>query len=83
MNTKKYISYTKEFDKEFRYEGKDLGVSCTEEGTIFKVWSPLADRIELHFYNGDKSEEIQKHEMTALSQGVWKWETDEYLHGTY
>lgn len=83
MNTKKYISYTKEFDKKFGYNGKDLGVTCTEEGTIFKVWSPLADRIELHFYNGDKSEETEKHEMTALSQGVWKWETPKYLHGTY
>ena len=83
MKPEEFISYDKEFDLEFAYEGKDLGASCTEEGSIFKVWSPLADRIELHLYKDDASEEYETQELTPLEKGVWKWETKENLHGTY
>ena len=50
MKTENLIIYNKEFDAKFRYDGKDLGAICTKEGTIFKVWCPLADRVELNIY---------------------------------
>ena len=30
---------SEEFDEKFRYDGRDLGAGCTEEGTVFKVRS--------------------------------------------
>lgn len=83
METKNYITYSDEFDNVFGYNGKDLGASCTKEGSIFKVWSPLADRVELHLYNGDEKLPRESHAMVAQKQGVFEWKTGEYLHGTY
>lgn len=31
-----------------------LGTNCTEKGTIFRVWQPLAERIELRLYNASR-----------------------------
>lgn len=83
METKNYITYSDEFDNVFGYNGKDLGASCTKEGSIFKVWSPLADRVELHFYNEEEKLPRESHEMVAKKQGIFEWKTEEYLHGTY
>lgn len=83
MKSGNYIHYDKAFDVKFRYDGKDLGATCTEEGTIFKVWSPLADRIELHLYENDTTDNCSTHELLPQEQGTWKWETSENLHGTY
>jgi len=78
------IYYSRDFDNQFRYDKKDLGVFCSEEGTIFKVWCPLADKIELHLYkDGDQSEEIAVETMIPGLRGVWTWKTKEYLHGVY
>ena len=83
MNTEKYISYNKAFDVTFGYEGNDLGVTCTEEGTIFKVWSPLADRIELNLYDTDTTADVKTYELVSGEKGTWQWQTAEKLHGTY
>ena len=46
----------KEFDEKFRYDEKDLGVNCKEGKTVFKVWSPMAERILLRLYDKDGGE---------------------------
>ena len=38
IELKKYYS-TKEFLENYIYEGNNLGVECTEEGTTFRLWS--------------------------------------------
>lgn len=73
----------KEFDRRFRYDGKDLGVSCTEQGTVFKVWSPLAERIELRLYKDGSSMDCVREEMQRGERGVWGKEFGESLHGMY
>ena len=84
METKNYITYSEEFDKAFSYDGKDLGASCTVEGTIFKVWSPLSDSVAIYFYDTDDAVAAREsHEMKAEARGVWEWKTKENLHGTY
>ena len=83
MKSEKYLLYNKEFDKKFRYDGKDLGAICSKEGTIFKVWSPLADRIELHLYRDGGSDEYTTIDMIPGESGTWSWKSEEYLHGTY
>lgn len=83
MKTDRYIRYNKEFDVKFEYTGSDLGVTCSKEGTIFKVWCPLADSVELHLYATDNSSECKTYKLEPQEKGVWKWETTEYLHGMY
>ena len=83
MKTENLIIYNKEFDEKFRYDGKDLGAICTMEGTIFKVWCPLADRVELNIYEGPDKEEYAVHELIPGEKGTWSLSFDESLHGTY
>lgn len=83
MKTDRYIRYEKEFDAKFEYTGRDLGVSCKEEGTIFKVWCPLADRVTLHLYTDDATESCRTCELAPQEKGIWMWETTECLHGMY
>lgn len=74
---------SEEFNSRFRYDGKDLGVRCRPEGTVFKVWSPFAERIELRLYRGDDSQAFLIQEMEPEQRGVWKREFSESLHGVY
>ena len=83
MKTENLIMYNKKFDEMFRYDGKDLGAICTMEGTIFKVWCPLADRVELNIYEGPDKEEYMVHQMVAGEKGTWSITFAEYMHGTY
>ncbi len=75
--------YTPDFDKEFQYSGKDLGASCTEEGTGFKAWSPLAERMVLRLYEDGVKEAYATEEMKRDAAGIWQWKTDACLHGAY
>lgn len=72
-----------DFDERFRYDGKDLGVCCTDEGTIFKVWSPFADKIELRLFQNDGEEACVIKEMEPEDKGVWKQAFTKNLHGMY
>ncbi len=81
--TERFIQYSKEFDVKFRYDEKDLGAICSKEGTIFKVWCPLAEKVKIHLYCSDCADEYTSHEMVPEERGVWKWETSRSLHGTY
>ena len=75
--------YTKGLDDEFRYDGKDLGAHCSEGGSIFKVWSPFADRVELRLYQDGETDIYRKQELVPDGHGTWKLELPENLHGTY
>lgn len=79
-----FVHYNKDFDNQFRYDEKDLGAICSKEGTIFKVWCPLADRVQLHLYqDGKDSAEYAAYDMIPGLKGVWCFEAEENLHGTY
>ena len=81
---KNVLQYNKEFDAQFRYDEKDLGAICSKEGTVFKVWCPLADRVTLHLYqDGRDSEEFAAYDMVPGPRGTRSLKSDEYLHGTY
>ena len=45
--------YNKKFDKQYEYQGQDLGVVCGKDRTVFKLWAPLAESVELCLYNYD------------------------------
>lgn len=73
----------REFEKKFRYDGKDLGAVCKGEKTVFKVWSPLADQIWLRLYRDDEKEPCETRKMLPGENGVWQQEFSANLHGVY
>ena len=59
------------FKKNYIYDGHDLGAACGSDGTVFKLWSPIADRVELHLYpDGDESGCMRSVSMERGEKGV-------------
>ena len=74
---------TKEFEDKYNYEG-ELGVSSSEAGTVFKLWSPIADKVDLRlFENGTGGEPEVIFPMEKKAEGVWEYKTDKNLNGKY
>lgn len=73
----------KEFREAFGYEG-ELGAILSERGTEVRLWSPLAKKVSLHFYeSGDGESFLRTEEMKKGEYGVWSFETEECLNGLY
>ncbi|MBR1864149.1 MAG: type I pullulanase [Ruminococcus sp.] len=64
-------------DKEFYYDGDDLGaeIVAMEDGrkkTVFKTWSPLATGVYLNLYLGGRGDnKMETLPMQQLDKGVW------------
>lgn len=83
LEWKKYYSGP-EFREHYIYDKSDLGVSCTDSGTSFKLWSPSADSVTLNLYQEGNGGEAYTHiPMKREDKGVWSWFSDENLHGVY
>ena len=83
LDWKKYYS-SPEFLDNYIYAGNDLGVTCTDSGASFKLWSPAADRVTLNLYqDGSEGKPFFRVPMTKEEKGVWHWSTAERLHGVY
>ena len=83
LEWKKYYS-SPEFREHYIYDNDDLGVSCTDSGTSFKLWSPSADSVTLNLYHeGDGGAAYAHIPMKKEDQGVWSSFFDENLHGVY
>ena len=86
MKAENRITYSKDFDNKFRYDGKDLGAVCSSEGTVFTLWSPLADKVVLRLYtsgNEDAEDCTETVEMLPEEKGIWRKEISGNLHGMY
>nr|WP_300768736.1 alpha-amylase family glycosyl hydrolase [uncultured Acetatifactor sp.] len=77
------LAYSREFDERYGYDGKDLGAVCRDGRTVFKVWSPMAERVELRLYHSGSSKAWLKKELQPQDRGVWVLEFAESLHGMY
>ena len=83
LEWKKYYSTT-DFKENYIYEGDDLGVRCTPEGTSFRLWSPSAGSVTLNLYErGEKGAPFRTVAMSREGKGVWSWDCAEELHGVY
>ena len=58
-----------------------LGTNCTENGTTFRVWQPLAERIELRLYGKDGS--VMKSVPMRLKEGVFECRVRGDLDGVH
>ncbi|MEI3219263.1 MAG: hypothetical protein V8S08_06030 [Lachnoclostridium sp.] len=80
----KKIYTDSEFYRTNIYEGHDLGVRCTADGTTFLLWSPCAESIILYLYkDGNSGNAYRKISMTRKEKGVWEYYTNQELHGIY
>lgn len=80
MDTK-IFHYTKGFDKRYEYKGSDLGAECGERGTVFKLWAPFAEQVELCFYADGEAACSRKIPMRSAGRGIWELRFPENLHG--
>ncbi|WP_080147209.1 type I pullulanase [Marinilactibacillus piezotolerans] len=67
------------------YEDYDLGLTYAKQKSLFKVWSPLAEKAVLNLYKtGDENEEtlIEQIEMTR-QEAVWQVEVERDLAGLF
>ena len=79
----KQTAYDKGFDARYRYDGGDLGCLCGPGRTVFKLWSPEAQRVELSLYRDDTSGAYEVLPLERGDRGVWTAAVEENLHGTY
>src|SRR6056297_2493812 len=72
------------FIDELYYPGNDLGISCQDGKTKFKLWSPSADKVELMLYIDENNDHCQ--EIIPLKQsnfGCWEVIVSKNLAGSY
>lgn len=83
-NEWKQIYESLEFQRDYIYEGKDLGVMCTDAQTRFLLWSPFAERVQLCLYEaGEAVPAYAIHTMEQGDKGVWSYDISCNLHGVY
>ena len=74
---------TKEFEDKYNYEGS-LGAKVDERGTVIRLWSPIAESVDLRLYdNGSTGEAETIIPMKLCDKGVWEYAVNENLSGKY
>lgn len=66
------------------YTNDDLGLDYSPEASTFRLWSPPAQEVQLHFYDHPlEGEPIRTTAMEPGAQGTWSASFEEDLLGTY
>lgn len=79
---KKYYD-SREFKEQYVYDGSDLGAVCGEKETVFKLWSPLAEKVTLNLYRDGAGERCRFLVMEKKEKGVWACRIGGSCHGIY
>ena len=78
----RYITQTEEFDRQFDYDGDDLGCLYSEDHTDFALWAPTAVSVILRIR--DDHDHISLLSMNRTARGVWRARAQGNLkHATY
>lgn len=64
------ITFDKNFDNDYYYDGDDLGATYNKEYTTFKVWAPLANHVSLLIRK--PGENFLSYKMTRQDKGVYE-----------
>ena len=83
-----------EFEETYTYYGQDLGCTCREESTLWKLWSPAATEAELRLYTVGSAAEATPYvegvekpylirPMLRKEQGVFELTLTGDYHGIY
>ena len=85
MKNYKYYD-TEEFESLYNYTG-NLGVSYLEEKSIFRIWSPIANKVILKLYGKEGYDLNLKYyklyNMELKEKGIWEITIDGNLDGEY
>ena len=72
------------FDQYPFYPGNDLGMSWSPTGTVFKLWSPTAQAVQLHIYEqGTGGSPVQTLKMKKGKLGIWSLALKGNMQGKY
>ena len=75
-----------DFEKNYTYAGTDLGVTWSAKQTLFRLWAPTADSVQIKLYksgNPEASDLLETLDMTRDVQGTWICSKEGDLHGIY
>ncbi|WP_299253320.1 hypothetical protein [uncultured Aquimarina sp.] len=62
----------------------NLWIDYSKEVTIFKIWSPVAEKIQLHLYKeGNGGVPLETKALKQEEKGIWTLQIDKDLHRTY
>jgi pullulanase len=59
---------TKKFNEDFFYDGNDLGSTYTSESTTFKLWNPIATKVNVELTTNGETKLVP---MEKGQKGVW------------
>ncbi len=65
------------------YEGNDLGLVYSPKKSVFKVWSPVADKMQIKLYGQPLAGEAELVKQMKQNNGVWEVVFDTDLKGKY
>ncbi|NQU86863.1 MAG: type I pullulanase, partial [Mariniphaga sp.] len=66
------------------YEGDDLGVFWSPKKTVFKIWAPTANIVELRLYHdGKEGRPFQKINLELGEFGIWETELEGNFEGIF
>ena len=75
-----------DFSKQFTYNGDDLGANWSKEITVFKLWAPTAEDVQVALYRSGTAgtdDLIKTVAMVRKDQGVWAAEIFGDWNGVY
>ena len=82
----KKLFESEQFEKDYFYNGNDLGYILTEEDTEFKVWAPTAEKVILNVYESGDEECgscVMQLPMKKYEKGVWRVSAGKSLENMY
>ena len=72
------------FNHKYNYTGCDLGVTYNAQVSLFKVWSPVAEHVNLILYSGgDGDNKLEEITMQHKDRGIWEARVNRDLKGIY
>ncbi len=77
---------TENFEKEYFYEGNDLGAVYDGNHTTFKLWSPFAKNVKLNLYKSgaeNTNDLLESYIMRKEEKGVWKLDINQDIENIY
>ena len=71
-----------EIDRKY-YFGGELGAVLSGDRTLFSVWAPLGEAVELRLYGSQTNPPSEILPMTLGESGVWQYNYPKRLDGIY
>lgn len=79
-----FLAIVESIDQFPVYKGDDLGLTYSKKKSTFKIWSPPAKSVNIHFYkDGLFGDPISSKKMKQASNGVWTYKAKGNKEGLF